>query len=78
MCGCNLVTPRLIGGDRRNNFGGFATFATTRRASCRFVMDKDLTRLSACSCSSAFAGSFVADPYLDLGEVFQEREQDAV
>jgi hypothetical protein len=43
-----------------------------RAGAGRFVMDFKSCR------SSAFAGSFVVDPYLDLGEVFQEREQDAV
>jgi hypothetical protein len=37
-----------------------------------------LRRWSGRSRSPARAGSFVVDPYLDLGEVFQEREQDAV
>ena len=32
MCGCNLVTPRLIGGDRRSSSGSLAMFTAMRRA----------------------------------------------
>ena len=35
MCGCNLVTPRLIGGDRRNSSGSLAILAAMRRTSSR-------------------------------------------
>jgi hypothetical protein len=34
MCGCNLVTPRLIGSGPRNS-GSFAMLAAMRRASSR-------------------------------------------
>ena len=32
MCGCNLVTPRLIGGGRRSSSGRLAMLAAMRRA----------------------------------------------
>jgi hypothetical protein len=35
MCGCNLVTPRLIGGDPRSSSGSLAKFTAIRRASSR-------------------------------------------
>ena len=35
MCGCNLVMPRLIGGDRHSSSGSFAKLAAMRRASSR-------------------------------------------
>ena len=35
MCGCNLVTPRLIGGGGRSSAGSLAMFTAMRRASSR-------------------------------------------
>ena len=35
MCGCNLVTPRLIGGGPRSSSGSLAMLAAMRRASSR-------------------------------------------
>jgi hypothetical protein len=32
MCGCNLVTPRLIGGGPRSSSGSLAMFAAIRVA----------------------------------------------
>ena len=37
MCGCNLVTPRLIGGGPRSSSGSLAMLAAMRRASSRDV-----------------------------------------
>jgi len=35
MCGCNLVTPRLIGGGGRSSAGSLSMFAAIRRAPSR-------------------------------------------
>jgi hypothetical protein len=35
MCGCNLVAPHFIGGERRSNSGSLAMLAAMRRASSR-------------------------------------------
>ena len=62
MCGCNLVTPRFIGGGPRRSSGSLAMLAAMRRASSRVSSPRPDCEDCVCRPSAMTASPSVCEP----------------